>query len=1071
MAYDEGTDSVSVARAFVAAADLGFKLFFSFDYAGRGPWPAWSVKSYLTLYMNNPAHFRHNDRPLVSTFEGPEQAEDWHNIKDLTNCFFVPDWSSLGAKAAMEAGGGVADGLFSWAAWPWGPQNMDTYVDASYLQYLAGKPYMMPVSPWFYTNLPQWKKNWLWRGDNLWFDRWQEVQTVDPEWVQIISWNDYAFSLSLGESHYIGPIRNNALAAMRSAPFNFVNNMPHDAWRTFLPTAIDLYTKKTATVTKEGVVYWYRPNPRSACSDGLTTGNTASQLQIEFPPAEVMGDSVFYTAQLSSSATITVSIGGVSVAGTWSDVPAGGAGLYHGNVTFNGRTGSVKVTLSRSGSEIASSTGTSITSSCSSVNWNAWVGQALASGSVSKSLSLKNSVCVRGTGANDFAPLCTFACEYGYCPIGACTCLARGPQKKLPPYTGVTAFPIAGRSADYSGLCSHNCNLGKIGDPGCPSSVCGTAEVPLVVPTVSPFLPPACTRGVGSPGWEGLCSYACNFGFCPSRICTCTQRGGLNQPPPVIRDTEGYALQPGVNDYGICDFACKRGYCPAGSCNQKPKSGSGEDAAISGEIWKNSDLIPVVGCSPPCVVILPPYELPTTTTISCAPTTMTMMESWIHGSPAVTTVRTISFPPIVTNQIPVFNINITQAAVDSATYRVTPSLFCVAPLTIKPPASVTSTEFSSSELTYYLTSTPPATETFPPSLTDKKTKVSFTSTDKVMPTCTSNCGKKCTGENCSDCRRKCSCISCCKGCKNDKKNGNDDDSGDDDDESPVWIWPEIPEIPIPCVGYTCPPGSSPAKAGGGGSGNPDDDDPSCSTKSETTHRTVFCKFTSSEPLWTVTTTCTSTRTPTITGCNLQPTTTTKYTSSNCETGAAYTPVWKYGAPVPGPGDKAWGGFIYTWGTYTTDDGWADSDTTTTTTPTTASSTPKPTPDGPIPTGASGMAASFAIWYWKQDSKQYYYGYDSSPPNRPSNCAAGSYQWRVDATNFEAPTSLSGVKVYGDSSCRFTKSDMKLRCNNWATATCKDWTNGSGPAGENCGYSPEKGLYNHYAAVLGCTWDY
>jgi hypothetical protein len=26
-------------------------------------------------------------------------------------------------------------------------------------------PFQMPVSPWFYTNLPGYNKNWLWRGE------------------------------------------------------------------------------------------------------------------------------------------------------------------------------------------------------------------------------------------------------------------------------------------------------------------------------------------------------------------------------------------------------------------------------------------------------------------------------------------------------------------------------------------------------------------------------------------------------------------------------------------------------------------------------------------------------------------------------------------------------------------------------------------------------------------------------------------------------------------------------------------------------------------------------------------
>ena len=117
----------------------------------------------------------------MSTFEGPANADDWIDIKDQVGCFFIPDWSSEGAQPALKLGGGVADGLFSWAAWPWGAQDMNTYVDASYFQYLGKKPYMMPVSPWFYTNMPGFNKNWMWRGDDMWYDRWIQVIVNQPE--------------------------------------------------------------------------------------------------------------------------------------------------------------------------------------------------------------------------------------------------------------------------------------------------------------------------------------------------------------------------------------------------------------------------------------------------------------------------------------------------------------------------------------------------------------------------------------------------------------------------------------------------------------------------------------------------------------------------------------------------------------------------------------------------------------------------------------------------------------------------------------------------------------------------
>jgi len=37
----------------------------------------------------------------------------------------------------------------------------------------------------FYTNLPQWDKNWLWRGDDLWHDRWQQIIEMQPSLVEV----------------------------------------------------------------------------------------------------------------------------------------------------------------------------------------------------------------------------------------------------------------------------------------------------------------------------------------------------------------------------------------------------------------------------------------------------------------------------------------------------------------------------------------------------------------------------------------------------------------------------------------------------------------------------------------------------------------------------------------------------------------------------------------------------------------------------------------------------------------------------------------------------------------------
>jgi hypothetical protein len=113
MAYGWYKNYDALALAFQAAQNKNFKLFFSFDYAGNGPWPLEDVRDLILRYGGSAAYYKYNSLPLVSTFEGPGNADDWITIKQQAPCFFIPDWSSLGARPALAAGGGVADGLFS----------------------------------------------------------------------------------------------------------------------------------------------------------------------------------------------------------------------------------------------------------------------------------------------------------------------------------------------------------------------------------------------------------------------------------------------------------------------------------------------------------------------------------------------------------------------------------------------------------------------------------------------------------------------------------------------------------------------------------------------------------------------------------------------------------------------------------------------------------------------------------------------------------------------------------------------------------------------------------------------
>ncbi|KAF2120534.1 glycoside hydrolase [Lophiotrema nucula] len=345
---------------FQAAQVAKFKLIFSFDYTTKpGPWDKNDVVDLINQYKDSKAYFWHHDeQPLVSTFEGPDQAEDWHDIKTRTGAFFVPSWSFKGAKKALKLADGVADGLFSWAAWPEGPNIMTTEVDASYLDFLHQNnktEYMMPISPWFYTNKHAWlPKERLWKGDDLWWDRWIHVWYSKPEYVEIISWNDY------GESHHIGPTRTNAMVAFQAnkgnPPFNYALNRSHDAWRMFLPHVIDMYKGGAPPITHEGINVWYRLNHGHSCSTGGTTGNTASQLQVGGSPANFLDDKITFLALLVGDSKARVKIGNSDwTDGTWEYHPANFIGLWHGSAPMNRESGTVIVEITRNGGSVITS--------------------------------------------------------------------------------------------------------------------------------------------------------------------------------------------------------------------------------------------------------------------------------------------------------------------------------------------------------------------------------------------------------------------------------------------------------------------------------------------------------------------------------------------------------------------------------------------------------------------------------------------------------------------------------------------------------------------------------------------
>ncbi|KAI2617983.1 glycoside hydrolase family 71 protein [Hypomontagnella submonticulosa] len=331
--------------AYDVAASNGFTMFLSFDMAAS----SWSVDQVVQLvnqYKNSGSQLKVNGKPFVSTFEGPGWADNWGAVRSATgDIYLVPDWSSLGAQGVGSKLGQI-DGAFNWGAWPNANEyTINTGNDVAYKSSLQGKSYMMGVSPYFYTNLPQYNKNWYSSSDSLWYDRWKQVLDIMPEYIEIITWNDY------GESSYINdPIPRQIVSGAES----YINGFGHSAFRFILPYFISAYKAGNANVAlpSEGAVAWYRTTPATVCSDGGTVWGQGGG-------ASATGgtkDLVSVIVLSNSPKTITVSIGGSSQTVSASS-SVGKAYFYQ--VPFNGRTGAVTVTV-----DGKSSTGPQIQNAC-----------------------------------------------------------------------------------------------------------------------------------------------------------------------------------------------------------------------------------------------------------------------------------------------------------------------------------------------------------------------------------------------------------------------------------------------------------------------------------------------------------------------------------------------------------------------------------------------------------------------------------------------------------------------------------------------------------------------------------
>ena len=379
-ALNIGTDSYTgdqLGYAYQSAATNGMSVFISFDFNWYTTSQTQEIGQLIKTYGSQSAQLKVDGKVFVSSFQG-----DGLDLDAVASASGFPRTGLFFAPNFEPQNGGSTDALFNWMAWPNNGNNKApdggnnltvSNGDQTYMNALGTKPYVAPVSAWFSTHFgPEvsYSKNWVFPSDLLWFQRWTDILTLAPQFLEIITWNDY------GESHYIGPLNSPHLDDGNS---KWTNDMPHDGFLQMAKPYIAAFKAGSKTVDSfiqsDQLIYWYRPTLKSASCDSTDTcekaPSTPSANYFTGKPNgyDTMEDSVFVVALLKSAGTISVTSGGKS-----QSFP-GNAGANAFQVPM--ATGKQSFSLTRNGQTVLSGDSLKDISSdcvCGIYNFNAYVG-------------------------------------------------------------------------------------------------------------------------------------------------------------------------------------------------------------------------------------------------------------------------------------------------------------------------------------------------------------------------------------------------------------------------------------------------------------------------------------------------------------------------------------------------------------------------------------------------------------------------------------------------------------------------------------------------------------------------
>ena len=306
-----------VKLMYDAAEQLGadFKLFFSVDLGQTN-----DIVDMVATYGTRPNSFRYNGKVVLSTFG--LNGLNWRNgifeplRKRGIEVFFVPHfWSDTGGELPQYRDGvnvlntysNILDGLFLFGAAGLPYQLAQCNSNYTRAVHEAGKIFMAGMTPhyWGYIQPSVGRRYFESDGGEGTVLQWRAIIANQPDWVEIVTWNDF------NESTYISPVED------PGRYFDYLitpRRYSHKGYLELSKRFITWYkTGKEPAVDRDALFYFYRTHPKNAVASNTN----------DIPVKGFIGniqDTIYTTVFLTAPAQLEI-ISGKTL--TTNSLPAG----------------------------------------------------------------------------------------------------------------------------------------------------------------------------------------------------------------------------------------------------------------------------------------------------------------------------------------------------------------------------------------------------------------------------------------------------------------------------------------------------------------------------------------------------------------------------------------------------------------------------------------------------------------------------------------------------------------------------------------------------------------------------